>query len=77
MPWVLRRYEGRHRLRRIAEGVWIVIVLFVLVWILMRAVEVLTATRLQRRASDVTDPSDPCQPHLGVAGRPARPGEIM
>jgi hypothetical protein len=51
--------------------------LFVLVWILMRAVEVLTATRLQRRASDVTDPSDPCQPHLGVAGRPARPGEVM
>ena len=76
MPWVLRRYERTHRLLRIAEGVWIVIVLFVLVWILMRAVEVLTATRLQRRASDVTDP-DPCQPHLGVAGRPARPGEVM
>lgn len=43
----------------------------------MRAVEVLTATRLQRRASDMTDPSDPCQRHLGVAGRPARTGEVM
>jgi hypothetical protein len=31
--------------------------LFVLVWILIRAVEVLTATRLQRRASHLADPS--------------------
>jgi hypothetical protein len=75
MPWVLRRYERRHRLRRIAEGFWIVIVCPGLDS--NAAVEVLTATRLQRRASDVTDPSDPCQPHLGVAGRPARPGEVM